>query len=114
MLSSFLLLWQTAAGVAPYVSVQAPVVALTHVQLVDGTGTAARPDQTIILRGDRIEVVGPSASTRVPAGATVLDLTGHTVIPGLISLHEHTYFGGVRRMTQMNRSGPLLYLAYGV
>jgi hypothetical protein len=114
MLNSLLVLWQTAAGVAPYVSVQAPVVALTHVQLVDGTGTAARPDQTIILRGERIEAVGPAGSTRVPDGATVLDLTGHTVIPGLVSLHEHTYFGGVRRMTQMNRSGPLLYLAYGV
>ncbi|HET9514169.1 MAG TPA: amidohydrolase family protein [Gemmatimonadales bacterium] len=115
MLNYILALWQTAApGVTPYISVQAPVVALTHVQLVDGSGTPARSDQTIILRGERIEAVGPAGSTRVPDGATVLDLTGHTVIPGLVSLHEHTYFGGVRRMTQMNRSGPLLYLAYGV
>lgn len=115
MLNFILALWQTAApSVTPYISVQAPVVALTHVQLVDGSGTPARSDQTIILRGERIEAVGPAGSTRVPDGATVLDLTGHTVIPGLVSLHEHTYFGGVRRMTQMNRSGPLLYLAYGV
>ena len=108
------LLQAPAPGVAQFVTVHAPVVALTHVQLIDGTGAPARPDQTVILRGDRIEAVGPAASTPVPAGATVLDLAGHTVMPGLVSLHEHTYFGGVRRMTQMSRSGPLLYLAYGV
>lgn len=101
-------------GVAPFVSINAPVVALTHVQVVDGTGGPARPDQTVMLHGDRIQAIGPAASTRVPADAVVLDLTGHTVIPGLVSLHEHTYFGGVRRFTQMTTSGPLLYLAHGV
>jgi cytosine/adenosine deaminase-related metal-dependent hydrolase len=50
----------------------------------------------------------------VPADARVLDLAGHTVIPGLVGLHEHTYFGGVRRITQMSTSAPLLYLAFGV
>jgi cytosine/adenosine deaminase-related metal-dependent hydrolase len=100
--------------VAPFVSVDAPVVALTHVQLIDGTGSAARADQTVILRGDTIEAVGPSATTTPPAGARVLDLAGHTVIPGIVGLHEHTYFAGVRRLTPMNFSSPLLYLAYGV
>jgi enamidase len=101
-------------GVSQYVSVSAPVVALTRVQLIDGTGSPARQNQTVILRGGRIEAAGPEGTTPIPQGATVLDLAGHTVIPGLVSLHEHTYFGGVRRMTQMSRSGPLLYLAYGV
>ena len=101
-------------GVAPYVTVNAPLVALVGVQVVDGTGAPARQDQTIVLRGDRIEVVGPRTTTPVPPGAEVLDLAGHTVIPGLVQLHEHTYFGGVRRLTQMTTSGPLLYLAHGV
>ena len=101
-------------GVAPFVSVNAPIVALTHVRLVDGTGAPARADSTIILEGARIASVGPSASTTIPAGARVLDLTNHTVLPGLVGLHEHTYFGGVTRVTPMNASGPLLYLAYGV
>ncbi|HEX9709676.1 MAG TPA: amidohydrolase family protein [Candidatus Thermoplasmatota archaeon] len=101
-------------SLAPFVTVDAPVVALTHVRLVDGTGAPARDDQTVVLRGTRIEAVGPSGSTPVPRGARVLDLSGHTVIPGLVSLHEHTYFGGVARMTQMTVSGPLLYLAMGV
>jgi imidazolonepropionase-like amidohydrolase len=100
--------------VARFVSVDAPVVALTHVRLVDGTGAPARADHTVILDGSTIAAVGPSASTPVPAGARVLDLADHTLLPGLVNLHEHTYFGGVRRPTQMTVSGPLLYLAYGV
>ena len=102
------------AGVAPFVSVDAPVVALTHVRLVDGTGSPALDDHTVIVRGARIDAVGPAASTPIPEGAEVLDLTNHTLLPGLVGLHEHTYFGGVRQMTQMSTSGPLLYLAFGV
>src|SRR5262245_43146110 len=105
---------QITPQVAPYVSVDAPVVALTHVRLVDGTGAAAREDQTVTIRGTQIAVVGPTASTAPPAGAQVIDLTGHTVIPGLVQLHEHTYFGGVKQMTEMSTSGPLLYLAMGI
>lgn len=98
----------------PYVSVDAPVVALTHVTLIDGTGAAPKPDQTVVIDGARIAAVGPAASTRVPAGARTIDLSGHTVFPGLVGLHEHTYFGGVKRITEMSTSGPLLYLAFGV
>lgn len=101
-------------AVAPYVSVNAPVVALTHVRVVDGTGTPAREDQTVVVTGTRITAVGPAVSTPIPADARILDLTGHTVIPGLVQLHEHTYFGGVRTMTEMGSSSPLLYLGYGV
>lgn len=97
----------------PFVAVDAPLVALTHARLVDGTGRPAREDQTVVIRGARIEAVGPSASTRAPQGARVIDLTGHTVIPGLVQLHEHTYFGGIRRTAPMNASA-YLYLAMGV
>ena len=92
----------------------APVVALTHALLIDGTGTAPRADQTVIINGSRIASVGPTASTAVPAGARVIDLTGYTIAPGLVGLHEHTYFGGVRQVTQMSVSAPLLYLGFGV
>jgi len=101
-------------AVRPFVSVDAPLVALTGVKLIDGTGAAPRDDQTVVIEGARIAAVGPRASTRVPAGARVIDLAGHTVIPGMVGLHEHTYFGGVQRITQMSTSGPLLYLAFGV
>lgn len=101
-------------GQRPYVSVDAPVVALTHARLIDGTGTPPRDDQTIILRDGRIAEVGPTARVTIPAGATVRDLTGHTVTPGFVGLHEHTYFRQTTRSTQMTVSGPLAYLASGV
>src|SRR5688500_13937135 len=91
---------QQPAGSAPYISAGAPVGALTHARAVAGTGAPAREDQTLVLRGPRIEAVGPSASPQPPPGARVIDLTGHTVLPGFVGLHEHTYFGGVKRMTQ--------------
>jgi hypothetical protein len=101
-------------ALAPFVSVSAPRVALTHVTLVDGTGAPARPDQTVVVDGGRIASVGPSSSATIPAGTQVIDLAGHTAMPGFVGLHEHTYFGGVDRVTPMNVSGPPLYLAYGV
>jgi len=103
-----------APNVAGFVSVNAPVVALTHVRVVDGTGTPAREDQTIIVRGDRIDAVGSASTAKIPPGAQVLDLTGSTVIPGLVGLHEHTWFGGMRVSTPMSVTAPLLYLGMGV
>jgi hypothetical protein len=87
-----------ASGTAPFVSVTAPLIALTHVRVVDGTGASARPDQTVVIDGGRIRAMGPFASTTIPAGARLLDLSNHTVLPGLVGLHEHTYFAGVARV----------------
>jgi len=100
---------------ADLVAVDAPVVALTHVKLIDGTGAPARTDQTVLIEGERITAIGASGSVEIPAGAEVLDLTGHTVIPGLVGLHNHSYYtGGNGRAAQLSFSGPRLYLASGV
>jgi hypothetical protein len=101
------------AGVARFVSTSARIVALTHVRVVDGTGQPARDDQTVVIRDDRIDAIGPSGTTPIPATARVLDLAGHTVIPGIVGLHQTPWFGGVRVSTPMAASAPL-YLAMGV
>lgn len=105
---------RATAGQRNWVSVDAPVVALTHVQLVDGTGAAPMADQTIIVTGDKISWVGPSASAQIPDNAKVMDLAGHTVIPGIVGLHDHTFYTTNNRSIQMNVTGPRLYLASGV
>ena len=103
-----------APAVARFVSVDDSVVALTHVRMIDGTGRPALDDQTIVIRDGRIAAVGRASSTVVPSTARVLDLAGHTVIPGLVGMHEHTYFASGTRLTQMPVSAPRLYLANGV
>lgn len=102
-----------SAWTRSFLAVDTPLVALTHVTLIDGTGRPARADQTIVLRNGRIESVGPSGALAIPAPAQVIDLTGYTVIPGLVGLHEHTYFGGISHAAPMMHSA-LLYLAAGV
>ncbi|HXE91366.1 MAG TPA: amidohydrolase family protein [Terriglobales bacterium] len=105
--------------VKAFVKVDAPVVALTKVRVIDGTGTAAREEQTIVIRGGRIEAVGPSATTPVPEGAERLELGGSTVIPGLVGMHNHLYYpapgaGNPRTYPPHVFSFPRLYLAGGV
>jgi imidazolonepropionase-like amidohydrolase len=109
---------QLAPAVREFVKVQAPVVALQHVQVIDGTGAAPRLDQTIVIENGNIKSVGDAATTSAPAGATVLDLAGCTVIPGLVGMHEHMYYpspGGQPAMYPEHASSfPRLYLAGGV
>src|SRR5439155_13190894 len=76
-------------GIQPFVSVDAPVIALVHVRVIDGTGAAAAEDQTIVIDHGKIAALGSAATVAVPAGARRMDLAGHTVIPGLVGMHEH-------------------------
>jgi imidazolonepropionase-like amidohydrolase len=62
---------------------------LTHATLIDGTGAAPVPDATIVIAGGRIAAIGPAAKVKTPAGAQVIDLTGKTIIPGIINAHSH-------------------------
>ena len=108
-------------SLAPYIAVDAPVFALEHVELVDGTGRAAVSDQTIVVEHGRIAAVGPSATTAVPAGARVLELAGHTVYPGLVGMHEHLFYSeptssALRGLVggELVDTAPRLYLAAGV
>jgi amidohydrolase family protein len=100
--------------VREFVRVDAPVIALTHVRLVDGTAAAAKDDYAVLIRGEKIEAVGPTSSLTIPSGAMVLDLSGRTLIPGVVGLHEHTYFRSTTHTTQMSFSAPRIWLAYGV
>jgi imidazolonepropionase-like amidohydrolase len=96
-----------------FVSVDAPVVALTHARVVDGTGGPVREDQTLVISGGKIQAL--SAAPAVPAGAKVMDLSGYTVIPGLVGMHDHLFYpqgGGF--FAEMGFSFPRLYLACGV
>jgi len=77
---------------AEFILIKDPVIALTHIRVIDGTGTAPREDQTIIIDSGRIAAIGPTAGIAIPASATPLDLSGHTAIPGLVGMHDHLFY----------------------
>ena len=102
-------------GVRPFVTEEAPVIALEHVRVIDGTGAAAREDQTVVLSHGKIASVGDASSAAIPQDAKVLDLHGRTVIPGLVGMHDHMFYpAGDGIFSEMGYSFPRLYLAGGV
>ena len=103
------------AGQNRFVTVQGDEIAITGVKVIDGTGAAPLDGQTVLIRNGRIAAIGPSGSVAAAADAQIVDGTGHTLIPGLIGLHNHSYYtaaGG--RAAQLSTTGPIIYLASGV
>ena len=106
---------QFSNTVRGFIKVDAPVIALTHVRVIDGTGAPAKENQTIVLRGGDIAEIGDAARVKTPDGATTIDLTGKSVIPGLVMVHEHLYYPtGPGVYGQLGLSFVRLYLAGGV
>ena len=62
--------------------------------LIDGKSEKPRHDQVIVIHGNRIEGVSDAASAKIPAGASVIDLSKATVLPGLIDSHTHIFLQG--------------------
>src|SRR6185369_4133111 len=65
--------------------------------LIDGKSDQPRRDQVIVIRGNRIESVSDAAATKIPAGASTIDLSHATVLPGLIDSHTHIFLQGEDR-----------------
>jgi len=114
--------------VSKYVDIDASngSVRLIHARVIDGTGAAPRENQTIAITAGKITAVGPTASTDVADGKTVFDMTGRTLMPGIVGMHDHFFY--VARadddaeqqsrfptlLPQMTYTSPRLYLANGV
>jgi imidazolonepropionase-like amidohydrolase len=100
-----------------FIRVEAPVVVLTHVRIIDGTGAEARDDQTIVIADGKIQSIGASTPAGLPANAQTVDLRGYTALPGLVGMHNHMFFpqgGSPPIYSNMAISFPRLYLALGV
>ena len=84
-------------------------LALVGAQLIDATGAPPVADSVVVVRDGRIESAGPRDTTPVPDGAETLDVSGKTIIPGLVNLHVH-YREGPEEIERQFRS----QLYYGV
>ncbi|HEY1993751.1 MAG TPA: amidohydrolase, partial [Edaphobacter sp.] len=111
-------------AVAKYVKVNAPAILLTHVRIIDGTGAAPLEDQSVLIENGKIASI--SATQPPNSNAQIIDLHNHTVIPGLVGMHDHLYY--IARadeaadgsseppliVPQMTFTAPRMYLAAGV
>ncbi len=104
---------QLSPAVRAFVKYDQPTIALTHVRVIDGTGAPAKENQTVVISGGKIQSIGEAAA---PAGAQVIDLTGYSVIPGLVGMHDHMFYptGGAAVYAELAFSAPKLYLGAGV
>ncbi len=115
-----------SAEVHKFIAYDDAVIALTHVRVIDGTGAAAQENRTVVLRNGKIASVTDGA-TPPPDGARVINLAGHSVIPGLVGMHDHLMYTASINLdendkipppgflvTELAFSAPRLYLASGV
>ena len=98
---------------------QAPdagVIALTGARVIDGTGRAPLGQATLVIRNGRIEAVGAPAAVNVPAGATRVDMSGKTIMPGMINAHAHLNIDSEVKMPVRDQLVQRLrtYAEYGV
>ena len=105
-------------GDREFVKIESPLLALEHVQVIDGTGAPPKSDQTILIGAGRIQAVASSMQFSPPAGAERMNLQGYTVIPGLVGMHNHLFSlafqGGTAVLREVAISFSRLYLANGV
>jgi enamidase len=102
-------------AVRSFVKVEPGVIALINARVIDGTGAPPREGQTILIKGRNIVGLGDPSQVAKPDNATIVDLAGKTVIPGLVMVHEHLFYPtGPQVYGQLGQSFIRLYLAGGV
>lgn len=84
----------TASGAQSEGPVLKPLTVIRAGALIDGVSSSPRRDQVIVVRGNVIAEVSDAASANIPAGASVIDLSRATVLPGLIDAHTHIFLQG--------------------
>jgi len=117
---------ELSKSVQEFVRANAPKMVLTHVRIIDGTGVPAVEDQNVVIEGGKITAIEKGADVAADKNTVVLDLHGHTVMPGIVGMHDHLFyivrpnldsrrhFDDPVLVTQMTFSAPRLYLASGV
>jgi imidazolonepropionase-like amidohydrolase len=112
---------QLSPEVREFVKIDAPVIVLNHVRVINGTGSAPRTNQAIVIQDGKIVAIGDAADVKTPDHAQVVNLSGYSVIPGLVGMHNHLHYTADQSQDAPGQlinsivfSAPRLYLAAGV
>src|SRR5258706_2839547 len=117
---------ELSKNVKQFVRVDAAKVVLAHVRVIDGTGAAAVEDRNVLIEDGKISAIENGTDVTASKGATILDLRGYTVMPGIVGMHNHLFYIARPNLNsewksdppvlvpQMTFSAPRLYLAGGV
>jgi imidazolonepropionase-like amidohydrolase len=81
--------------------------ALVGARLIDGTGAPAVNNTTVLINNERIEAVGPRAAVTLPPNAEVIDMSGMTLMPGLIDCHDHLASKGYDLPSRLGLNEPI-------
>ena len=100
-----------ADALQPYVSVNAPTVLLSNAAIHVGDGQRQLDGYSVLIKDGRIVAVARTGDIAAPDDALSIDLTGHTIMPGIVGMHNHTHMPG---NTLLAYTAPRLYLAGGV
>jgi imidazolonepropionase-like amidohydrolase len=105
--------------VKKFIDYDTAVIAFIHCKLADVKRLKVLEDQTVIIRNGIIAAVDDSKKLPPPAGSTVVDLTGKSLLPGFVLLHEHMYYAAYSadfsylHVKELPYTFPKLYLACG-
>lgn len=121
LLASCLYLFSFAQEFSPnvqkFISIQEDYLALTNVIVYDGLGNPPKSGQTVLIADGKISVVGNLNEFIIPKDYKEIDMTGKTMVPGLVMMHEHLIYptmpGDYYNMNESLFSFPKLYLAGG-
>lgn len=102
-------------SVKRFIDYDTAILVLQHALLIDGTGSMAKPGQTLIIKNGKIDWVGDDAKAVISKQSLLIDLNGKSLLPGFVMLHEHLYIrvAGESFVRQLPVSFPRLYLAAG-
>ena len=73
-----------------FISIDSPRIALSNVKIIDGTGNPSRNSQTVLIENGIIVDIGDSKDIEITNGFHEMDLSGRTIIPGIIGMHNNT------------------------
>ncbi|MFN8669090.1 MAG: amidohydrolase family protein [Gemmatimonadaceae bacterium] len=90
---------------------------LRNARIITMKGDDVLASGDLVVSNGRIAAVGPAGSVRAPAGATSLDMTGKTIVPGFIDLHAHYIIDGAQMQGDLHQEQVahlVTNLAYGI